>query len=197
MVELGCHTILLQKASSGTPSVVRRSFQVLANLCVDEDSRKLISEMPNVLQSVPGMVDKIEFFRSVSTGDSDSGSKKQATIDKLDMRSLLQGLKFFSNLVQSDVESELFRENGCIEWLVKLAGKFQEVNLEPVVEQQIAHLSANILIYGDNHARWVDAGGLTPLKMMLGKDKHLAIQKESARAISNLFAYYGIIIFIY
>lgn len=186
MVELGCHAILLEKASCGVSSIVRRSLQVLANLCVDDDSRKLISELPDALQTVTKLVDKIEVSQ-----DESSGEPKQAMLDKLDMRSLLQGLKFFSNLVQSEVESNLFRKNGCVDWLAKLASKFQEVKLEPAVEQQIAHLAANILVYGDNHIPWIEAGGLIPLKMMLGSDKHLAIQKESARALSNLFAYHG------
>lgn len=187
MVELNCHTVLLEKVSCGVPSVVRRSLQVLANLCVDEDSRKSISEIPKLLQTVTKLVDKMEAFQSFKSEDG----PKQAMIDKLDMRSLLQGLKFFSNLVQSEKESKLFRDAGCIDWLVGLAMTFQEVKLEPVVEQQIAHLAANVLIYGDNHVPWVEAGGLEPLKLMLGSEKHIAIQKESARALSNLFSFYG------
>ena len=188
MVELNCHTVLVEKVTCGVPSVVRRSLQVLANLCVDEESRKSISEIPSLLQTVTKLVDKMETFQTLKSGGDDP---KEVTMDKLDMRSLLQALKFFSNLVQSDEESKLFRENGCIDWLAALAMKFQEIKLEPVVEQQIAHLAANVLIYGDNHAPWVEAGGLEPLKLMLGSDKHIAIQKESARALSNLFSFYG------
>lgn len=186
MIKSYCHTVLLQKASCGVPSIVRRSLQVLANLCVDEPSRKLISELSGALQTVIKLVDKISVPQV-----PDSDDTVQAPSDKFDMRSLLQGLKFFSNLIQSDVESKKFRESGGIAWLVRLIIRLQAMKLEPVVEQQIAHLAANVLIYGDNHSLWVEAGGLAPLKCMLDESKHMAIQKEAARALSNLFAYYG------
>lgn len=174
MVTFKAHDVLVVRIACSFPSIVRRSLQVLANLCVDESSRATISSVPRL-------------FETVITS-SKRFAPELIAAGQADARSLLQCLKLLSNIIQTEHESNLFRAARGVQWLVNLATQYESAPADATIEQQLGHLIANTLIHCDNQDDWVSLSGVAVLKSMLAESKAMPVRREAARAVSNLVA---------
>eukprot|EP00727_Mastigamoeba_balamuthi_P000973 m51a1_g10873 hypothetical protein (1102) ;mRNA; f:3428-7717 len=202
IVGYNLHQVMMFRMTCGHPSVVRRCFQILGNLCVDESSRVAITSMPQMFPTVIACI----------------------TDPKADIRMVIQAMKLLSNLVQSDVESRLFCNSGGVQWLVATIQRVAMSSLQPpvvvvartpsprisptcqmalprpcvsprpgvvecteqtVFEGQAVVLLATLLLYDDVQRLWLASGG-ADLLMQLLDSPQLIIKREVGRAVSNL-----------
>ena len=212
MLACGVHTALVRlvaRAGTGTgtgagtdtaplpAATLRRALQALANLCVDEAARRAVAAVPRAVDTVLAAATRL-----APTAAADAAADTDA-------RALLQCLKLFSNLLQTRDECTLFCAAGGVRWLCALCehcnlaasadaagdtatgmGASADARWEAAVEVQVVHLAANVLVHAECHDAWVAHGGLPLLRACLAAARAPGVQREAARALSNLVAWH-------
>ena len=110
------------------------------------------------------------------------------TAENPDTRAIVYCMRMLSNLTQDRMYCDMFKKSGGFNWLADLAHRTSAGTTAEVVEEQIAHLIANILCFQDKHGPWIACGGFNALISMLAVGKPVVVRTEAARALSNLIA---------